>query len=172
MSRKICCILDTCALSFLIEDFKKLDNEEKERLNIFESIKNEITSFVVPSIVIHELALGLQENNDISDNYLKIIIKHFKIFFNGKLKIEPLNAISANEYRKIYMNNKIKSENKYKHKIDALIVAQASHYASMLYGKYSDFWLITEDNKMREYKANDIKIFSLQEAQRNLGLLI
>lgn len=42
----------------------------------------------------------------------------------------------------------------------------------MLYGKYSDFWLITEDNKMKEYKVNDIKIYSLQDAQRNLGLLI
>ena len=172
MNKKICCILDTCVLSFLIEDFNKIGVEEKERFNIFESIKNEINDFVVSSIAIHELTLGLQENNDIEDNYLKIIINYLKFFFNDKLKIEPLNIISANEYRKIYINNKIEPKNKYKHKIDALIVAQASHYASMLHGRYSDFWLITEDVKMREYKANDIKIYSLKETKKNLGLLI
>ncbi len=165
-------MLDTCALSFLIEDFNKLDEENKERLNILESVKNEITDFVVPSIVIHELILALQENNNLDSDYLKIIIDYFRSFFNDKLKIEPLNAIPANEYRKIYFDNNINSNNRYKHKIDALIVAQASHYASMLYNKYNDFWLITEDNEMRKYKVNNIKIYSLKEVQGNLGLLI
>ena len=112
MNKKICCILDTCVLSFLIEDFNKIGVEEKERFNIFESIKNEINDFVISSIAIHELTLGLQENNDIEDNYLKIIINYLKFFFNDKLKIEPLNIISANEYRKIYINNKIEPKNK------------------------------------------------------------
>lgn len=171
MNKKICCILDTCALSFLIEDFNKLDEENKERLNIFESIKNEITDFVVPSIVIHELTLGLQENNNnIDNNYLKIIINYFRSFLNDKFKIESLNTNSANEYRKIYFDNNI--NNKYKHKIDALIVAQASHYASMLSNKYNCFWLITEDNEMKKYKVDNIKIYSLKDMQKELGILI
>lgn len=171
MGKKICCILDTCALSFLIEDFKKLDEENKTRLNIFESIKNEITDFVVPSIVIHELILGLQENNNINNDYLKIIVNYFKIFFDNKFKIEPLNINSANEYRKIYSDNKI-NRDKHKHKIDALIVAQASHYASMLSNKYDDCWLITEDDKMRKYEVKNLTIYSLKDVQEKLGLLI
>lgn len=171
MNKKICCILDTCALSFLIEDFNKLDEENKVRLNIFESIKNEITDFVVPSIVIHELILGLQENNNINNDYLNIIVNYFKNFFNNKFKIEPLNINSANEYRKIYSDNEI-NRDKHKHKIDALIVAQASHYASMLSNKYNDCWLITEDDKMRKYEVKNITIYSLKDVQTKLGLFI
>ena len=78
MIKKICCILDTCALSFLLEEFDKLDNDNKKRFRTFELIKSEITDFIVPSIVIHELVLGLQENNNIGNDYLKIIINYIK----------------------------------------------------------------------------------------------
>mgnify|MGYP004586870821 CR=1 FL=1 len=171
MIKKICCILDTCALSFLLEEFDKLDNDNKERFNIFESIKNEITDFIVPSIVIHELVLGLQENNNIGNDYLKIIINYLKLFFNNKFKTQYLVEDSANEYRNVFVVNKF-NKDKYKHKMDALIVAQASHYASMYSNKnkYDDFWLITEDNKMIKYIANHIKIYSLEDAKINLGL--
>lgn len=169
MNKKICCILDTCALSFLLEEFDKLDNANKERCNIFESIKNEITDFIVPSIVIHELALALKENNNIGNNCLKIIVNHFNIFFNNNFKIQSLVEDSANEYRNVFVLNGMDRE-KHKHKIDSLIVAQASYYASVLSNKYDDFWLITEDDKMRTYNVNYIEIYSLEDAKNNLGL--
>ena len=169
MSKKICCILDTCSLSFLLEEFDKLDNDNKERFNIFESIKDKITDFIVPAIVIHELVLGLQENNNIGNNYLKTITDYLKYFFNNKFKTQYLDEDSANEYRNIFFVNKFNRE-KYKHKIDALIVAQASHYASTLSNKYDDFWLITEDTKIKTYEVDRIKIYSFKDAKMNLGL--
>ena len=171
MNKKICCILDTCSLSFLLEEFDKLDNDNKERFNIFESIKSEITDFIVPAIVIHELVLGLQENNNIANNYLKTITDYLKYFFNNKFKTQYLDEDSANEYRNIFFVNKFNRE-KYKHKMDALIVAQASYYASISSNtkKYDDFWLITEDAKIKTYEVNHIKIYSLEDAKINLGL--
>lgn len=171
MIKKICCILDTCALSFLLEEFDKLDNDNKKRFRTFELIKSEITDFIVPSIVIHELVLGLQENNNIGNDYLKIIINYLKLFFNNKFKTQYLVENSANEYRNVFVVNKF-NKDKYKHKMDALIVAQASYYASMSSNKnkYDDFWLITEDIKIKTYKVNHIKIYSLEDAKINLGL--
>ena len=167
MNKKICCILDTCALSFLLEKFDELDNDNKERRNIFESIKNEITDFIVPSIVIHELALALKENNNIGNNCLKTIVNHFNNFFNNNFKIQSLVEDSANEYRNVFVLNRM-CRKKDKHKIDSLIVAQASYYASVLSNKYDNFWLITEDDKMRTYNVNYIEIYSLEDAKNNL----
>lgn len=167
MNKKICCILDTCALSFLLKKSDENDDDNKKRSSIFESIKSEITDFVVPVVVIHELVLGLQENNNICDNYLKTIIDYIKCFFNNKFKIVPLDIYSANEYRNVFVLNGMDRE-KHKHKIDSLIVAQASYYASVLSNKYDNFWLITEDDKMRTYNVNYIEIYSLEDAKNNL----
>ncbi len=187
MNNKICCLLDTCALSFLLEEESKLNESEKEWYNSFELIKNKIDMFVISSLVMHELSLNISESEDDKDNnlILKKIFNYFKYFFGiDKIEIIDLNEDSIAEYRNLYktINFLIECQcdskkdacksKKYKHKIDALIVAQASAYANNIYNndKYSEFWLLTEDKNMKKYKTNNLKIYSFKDAKISLGI--
>ena len=187
MNNKICCLLDTCALSFLLEEESKLNESEKEWYNSFELIKNKIDMFVISSLVMHELSLNISESEDDKDNnlILKKIFNYFKYFFGiDKIEIIDLNEDSIAEYRNLYktINFLIECQcdskkdacksKKYKHKIDALIVAQASAYANNIYNndKYSEFWLLTEDKNMKKYKTNNLKIYSFKDAKISLEI--
>lgn len=189
MNNKICCLLDTCALSFLLEKESELNKSEKEWYNSFELIKNKIDVFVISSLVMHELSLNINiqesKGNKDSNLVLKKIFNFFKYFFGiGKVEIMDLNEDSITEYRNLYKNTSFLIEcqcdnkkdvcksKKYKHKIDALIVAQASAYANNIYNndKYSEFWLLTEDKNMKKYKTDNLKIYSFKDAKINLGI--
>lgn len=186
MNNRICCLLDTCALSFLLEEESKLNESEKEWYNSFELIKNKIDIFVISSLVMHELSLNINIPESKDNNLvLKKIFNFFKYFFGiDKVEIIELNEDSITEYRNLYKNTNFLIEcqcdskmnvcrsKKYKHKIDALIVAQASAYANNLYnnGKYSEFWLLTEDKNMKKYKTDNLKIYSFKDAKVTLGI--
>ena len=186
MNNRICCLLDTCALSFLLEEESKLNESEKEWYNSFELIKNKIYIFVISSLVMHELSLNINIPESKDNNLvLKKIFNFFKCFFGiDKVEIIELNEDSITEYRNLYKNTNFLIEcqcdskmnvcrsKKYKHKIDALIVAQASAYANNLYnnGKYSEFWLLTEDKNMKKYKTDNLKIYSFKDAKVTLGI--
>ncbi|MEI0496259.1 PIN domain-containing protein [Brachyspira intermedia] len=186
MNNRICCLLDTCALSFLLEEESKLNESEKEWYNSFELIKNKIDIFVISSLVMHELSLNINIPESKDNNLvLKKIFNFFKCFFGiDKVEIIELNEDSITEYRNLYKNTNFLIEcqcdskmnvcrsKKYKHKIDALIVAQASAYANNLYnnGKYSEFWLLTEDKNMKKYKTDNLKIYSFKDAKVTLGI--
>lgn len=186
MNNRICCLLDTCALSFLLEEESKLNESEKEWYNSFELIKNKIDIFVISSLVMHELSLNINIPESKDNNLvLKKIFNFFKCFFGiDKVEIIELNEDSITEYRNLYKNTNFLIEcqcdskmnvcrsKKYKHKIDALIVAQASAYANNLYnnGKYSEFWLLTEDKNMKKYKTDNLKIYSFKDAKVILGI--
>ena len=187
MNNKICCLLDTCALSFLLEEESKLNESEKEWHNSFEFIKNKIDMFIISSLVMHELSLNISESKYDKDNnlILKKILNYFKYFFGiDKIEIIDLNEDSIAEYRNLYKTINFLMEcqcdskkdacksKKYKHKIDALIVAQASAYANNIYNndKYSEFWLLTEDKNMKKYKTDNLKIYSFKDAKISLGI--
>ncbi|SUW04489.1 hypothetical protein [Brachyspira pilosicoli] len=186
MNDKICCLLDTCALSFLLEEESKLNESEKEWYNSFELIKNKIDMFVISSLVMHELSLNMNIPESKDNNLiLKKIFNYFKSFFGiNKIEIIDLNEDSIAEYRNLYKSINFLIEcqcdnkkdtcksKKYKHKIDALIVAQASAYANNIYNndKYSEFWLLTEDKNMKNYKADNLKIYSFKDAKISLGI--
>lgn len=81
MNDKICCLLDTCALSFLLEEESKLNESEKEWYNSFELIKNKIDMFVISSLVMHELSLNMNIPESKDNNLiLKKIFNYFKSF--------------------------------------------------------------------------------------------
>ena len=186
MNNKICCLLDTCALSFLLEEESKLNESEKEWYNSFELIKNKIDIFVISSLVMPELSLNINIPESKDNNLvLKKIFNFFKYFFGiDKVEVIELNEYSITEYRNLYKNTNFLIEcqcdnkmnvcisKKYKHKIDALIVAQASAYANNLYnnGKYSEFWLLTEDKNIKKYKTDNLKIYSFKDAKLTLEI--
>ena len=165
MNNKICCLLDTCALSFLLEKESELNKSEKEWYNSFELIKNKIDVFVISSLVMHELSLNINiqesKGNKDSNLVLKKIFNFFKYFFGiDKVEIMDLNEDSITEYRNLYKNTSFLIEcqcdnkkdvcksKKYKHKIDALIVAQASAYANNIYNNDKKLSVATDIGHM------------------------
>ena len=128
------------------------------------------STFIIPTVVLHELSLGIP-NNENNEETFNIIFKKIKLYFNENFKIDELSSESINGYKEIYEKTKMLSDNKYKHKIDALIVAHASKVSKLLSSKYNNFWLLTEDKKMRNnYKVNNLKIYLLDEALDELGI--
>lgn len=61
MTKNICCILDTCVLSDFIDNKilkNDIDDSKEIRLELLDNINNSSTviHFILPAIVIHELA--------------------------------------------------------------------------------------------------------------------
>lgn len=175
MNKNICCILDTCVLSDFIDNKilkNDIDDSKEIRLELLDNINNSslVIHFILPTIVLHELALGIYSKSKDTDlSEISNILKYYlQSYFNNKLKIIPLNHNSAYHYCKIYYDNLCNNKNRSKNKIDSLIVAQSSYYAFS--NKYSEVWLLTEDNYLKKYRVENIKIYSLREASEHLGL--
>jgi len=172
-STKICCLLDTSAISCILSNRfvnKSSEREESEikRLEKLNIIKEEVDYFVVSSVVIHELSLMIN-----GSGVYKVILNYLTENFRN-FRIDNLDSKSANIYNSIYKNNKILSESqnngRYKHKLDALIVSQALFFSDINQARFSDFWLLTEDNAMRQYSyKGNMKVLKLEEAVSKIG---
>ena len=167
----VCCLPDTSAISCILSSQdNKLNIHEEERINSLRILKEEINDFVISALVIHELVLGLEEKY-LKDDAFIIIMNYIKSYFNS-LKIEPLGTKSLKKYREIYNENKFLNKDRAKHKVDTLIIANASCYAELNADRYSDFWFLTEDKTLLKYKVNNLKIYSLSDAVKATGRLI
>lgn len=166
----VCCIFDTSAISCIIASPNKLSSHEEDRINNLRILKEEIDNFVISTVVLHELMLGLDKQYLRDDNFI-LIMNYIKTYFNNP-KIEQLGVKSLISFKETYDENKFLNRDRAKHKIDALIISQASSYAELNADRYSDFWFLTEDKTMLKYKVNNLKIYSLSDAVKATGRLI
>ena len=159
-----CLLFDTCALSSMFSEENILKEYEKNRLNGLKILKRETRNFVVSSLVIHELAIAIDRKNINTHETIKdIILKKLKVYFEP-LRIDSIGMSSVDIYPLIRRNNHDNIENKFKHKIDSLIVSHAISYMEKMKDEYSDTILITEDIQIKKYTHNsNLKIKSIEE---------
>lgn len=169
--QNICLLFDTSALSCLFSEKDTVKEYEKERMKKLNILKDEAINFIISSLVLHELVLGITNPSAYENiTYKEIIIKKLKNYFST-IKFDDVSISSLDFYKLVYENNNTKSE-RAKHKFDSLIVASAMTYTETQQKEYAEFILITEDDRMKKYiiNSNNLKIMSLTKTLEYLGI--